>query len=208
MGSFFDVVAGGDSFDDRPRLTERRLGEEPALVILFTDDAEPLGMHYAEVPEYPGYVICPGKRCPLCHIGKPAQVNAVLPVYDCEDGKVKALRVPVRKSVGSLAMQLMPLLRKQSTKPEIVRITYSQRCYTVKTLPLPETVDDGHEAIAAFLEERKQGLKLSSAFSTPTAEDLAGCDRIRRKLETLDNYFTDADRQPAADVPDPDAEGD
>lgn len=208
MGSFLDFYDTVDGPSDGAPLTERRLGEEPALVILFSTASEVTRLHYEDASEYSTYVVCPGDRCPLCHLGKAAQSYLLLPVYDLEDAKVKVLRVSTRKSVGALAPQLVPLLRKQTTRPEITQISRKRGTYTVKSSPLQETADDGREVIAAFLKECEHGLKLVSAFPSPTAAELASTERTRRKLEALGNYFTDADRQPAADVPDPDAEGD
>ncbi|NUP97482.1 MAG: hypothetical protein HUU28_15090 [Planctomycetaceae bacterium] len=208
MRDLLDLYDATDDSNDGAQLTERRIGQEPALVVLFSKSTEAVKLHYEDAPEFATFVVCPGDRCPLCHLGKNAQDYWLIPVYDLEDAKVKVLRVSTRKSVGALAPSIVALLRKQSTKPEITQISRTRGNYKVTSSPLQETADDGREAIAAFLKECEHGLKLVSAFPSPTAAELASCERTRRKLEALGNYFTDADRQPAADVPDPDAEGD
>ncbi len=221
MSNLIDLYDSTADSEDGGQLTERRIGQEPALVVLFTAATEQVKLHFEDTPEYSCFVECPGPRCPLCHLGKAAQTYWLIPVFDLEDAKVKVLRVSARKGVGTLAHQLVPLLRNQSARPEITQISRTGKTYKVKSSPLQETADDGREVIAAFLKEREQGLKLVSAFPSPTAAELASTERTRHKLELLGNYFTDADRrpragfaqpdadgQPAADVPDPDAEGD
>lgn len=198
MTNLFDLIEdAGDG--QATSINELRLGAEPATVIFFTADVDAAPFHFESDEPFNSYVICPRSGCPICFLGTAAQQVALLAVYNLETRAVEVLRIPTRRSPGSLATILMPLLKDPAIGDKVVLISRNRARYTARSQPLSEDADHGEAAIAAFVEAQKAGLTLASAFPQPTAAELAEVERIRRKLEAVGGY-----KLPATPAPDDD----
>ena len=187
MTNLFDLIEGSGS-GQAASITELRLGPEPATMLLFTAEVEAARIHYEQGEPFRTYVICPAAGCPVCFLGSASQQVALLPAYNLETRAVEVLRVPTRRSPGSLATVLMPLLKDSGIADKVVLLSRDGPRYAARSQPLAEEADRGDAVISAFLEAQKNGLKLADAFSQPSAGELAEVERIRRKLDAVGGY--------------------
>ena len=170
------------------RLRELRLRKEPALVVLFTDDADEVALHYEEDPEVRAYVPCPGAACPLCYIGSPPQDYILLPIVNLESRAVEVLKISKVRGPGTLRAALAPMLEDPSIASKLVFIRRVGMDYRVESRDLPPSTSRCEDAVAAFIEARNAGLKFDSAFVHRTSAELAEVERIKRKLEIIGGY--------------------
>lgn len=184
MPDLFEVLEGGESENLQP-IRELRLGPEPAMVLLFARDVEEAYLHYEPDESARGYLVCPGKGCPYCDLGSAPGRVALLPIYNIESGTVEVLRIPTRAEPGSLGALLTPFTRDPEIANKVLLISRSGSRYRVEAKPLSENADRGVEAIRTFLEARKAGLSLKSAFLQPTADEMREIPRLRRKLDAI-----------------------
>ena len=190
MSRLLDFFSGAD---DTPQasLAELKLRQDPAMVLLFTDEVEDVALHFVNDPAVKSFVVCPGLGCPICHLGSAPERFALLPVYDAEARMVKVLRVAYTRRSGSLGLALIPHLADQAIANKVIFISRDSRdgwVSRVEARPLQEHADRGEEAIAAFLKARGEGLKLLSAFVSMPVADLADIPAIRRKLDLLGDW--------------------
>lgn len=175
--------------DDNPLVLKTvAIRGEPVMLRLFTDEYEDVSLHYENDDAVRGYLVCPGRGCPLCHLGNAPQLSHLFAVYNFETRAVEVLRVPASLGPGSLFSQLRPLFMDPGVADKLVTIAGAKGVYAVRSRELAATVDRGTAAITAYVDAAKAGLKLRSAFAVMTAKDLACVARIRVKLEALGDY--------------------
>jgi hypothetical protein len=184
MPSLIDSLDGATEHDPT-QINELRLREEPATVLLFTDDADEARLHYEADDAIRSYIPCPGEGCPLCGLGNSPQRVFLLPVYNIETGAVEVLRIAAKRGPGSLGALLLPHLKGSHLADKLFLIGRNGMRYSVRTQPLAATADRGVSAIQAFLEARADGLSLVTAFPAMTAAEIADLDRVRRKLDAM-----------------------
>jgi hypothetical protein len=182
MVDFFDLLNDLPS-DGDTRLEEARVGEDPLAFLVFTTEAEPASMHFEKDESVNSYVICPGKACPICWLGSRAKEFILLPIRDVESGQVKVLRVSTRRGPASLLDQLRVHLGAPDSPDRLLVLSRKGNVYHLKVERLGPDADRGAVAIEAFVEARKNGLKLASAFTSLSAEELSELGRIRKLLD-------------------------
>lgn len=169
-------------------LQELRLGKEPSMVLLFTEEAEDVLLHYEKDEAVRSFVPCPGKDCPLCYVGSAPQKFLLLPVYNIETCRVEVLRIPTTRGPETLVASLLPLLKDPNISNKLFLLSRNIARYRVEIHDLSEDADRGIDAIQSFMEACGNGLKLVSAFPQWSAKELAGVERIRRKLDACGGY--------------------
>jgi len=192
MVDLFQLVEGVDD-SQTGALRELRLNQEPAAIMAFTSDVDVALLHYEIDEAVRGYVPCPGTGCPSCFLGSAPQRFGLLPVLNVESREVEVLRIPTRRSAGSLAAALLPLLKDSDISDKVVMISRQGSRFTARSQPLAENGDRCASAIEAFLAARKDGLKLVSAFPKLSAAELAEVERVRRKLAAVGGYVAPKD---------------
>ena len=182
MPSLIEKVEGAD-FEPRSHITELRIGDEPVLIGLFTDDFEGVKLHYVDDDSVKSYVVCPGDSCPMCHLSYQAKDFYLLPAYDHDEREVKVMRISPSRGVASLLSVLMPFLRDTEIADKLVILRRQGYRYFGERRPIGGSADRGIDAIKRFVEARAGGLSLASAFAQMTVEDLRDVPKIRTKLE-------------------------
>lgn len=178
----------GDAAESSQSLDELRLGPEPVMVIPFTKDIEVAKLHYETDDSARGFIVCPGERCPACHLGNQPTTTGLLPLYSIEHQEVRVLRVPQKRSPGSLATHLLPLIASDDAGDKMLLIRRDGAKYTAESRPLGEHADRGEAVIQDFIDVSRDQLPLSSAFVRMTADEYADVPRVRLKLEARGDY--------------------
>jgi hypothetical protein len=184
MASLIDYFESPDDTNSG-LLRECRLGPDPVMVLLFTDEVEEVRLHYESDESVRSYFPCPGEGCPHCHLGSAPQDFLLVPVFSIERQAVEVLRVSRKRGPGSLGSHLLPHLRDPDISRKVLIISRNANRYRLEARPLAESADRGAEAIEAFSAALKGGLKLVSAFPLLTPADIAGVERVRRKLDAI-----------------------
>ena len=169
-------------------LNEHRLKKEPSMTILFTQECEEAKLHYESDEAIRSYIQCPGDHCPLCYIGSTPNTFLLLPIYCIETGEVEVLRISQKRGPGTLLGGLRPYLKDPDITDKLLMISREGPRYKIQSRSLDEKADRGVIEIEAFKRNYERGLKLISAFPRWAPEDLAGLDRIRKKLNALGGY--------------------
>ena len=200
MGNLLEFMAGGG--DGQPsQLQELRLGSDPAMVLLFTADTADVGMHFVDDPSVNSYVICPGKGCPVCHLGSAAVATMLLPVYEIGTRTIRVLRVPKRRQPGSLAACILPHVAGGKPSDRLLAITRNGAKYTVVAHDVAAAANRGEDVVRAFIAGTDTDAQLKSAFKLMTPEELADVPAIANKLATLGTWQPPA-AAPEAEEPD------
>lgn len=187
MKNLIEYYTGSDS-GSRPALAELRLGPEPAMVMLFTAEADDVRLHYIDDDVVRAYVPCPGTGCPICYTGmRPWQFD-LLPVLDIESSTVKVLRVRDDRRPEGLAGRLMPHLKDKDNVNKVILLRRDGAVYTVEARPLGSDAKRCEVEIKAFLDDVEKGLRLDSAFRHMTPEELADVPKIQKRLEALGGW--------------------
>lgn len=166
-------------------LKELRLGREPALLQVFTDEVEPAVLHFEEDEQWRKYVVCPGEGCALCYLGNAPGQSLLLPVINLASRQVEVLRIPPSRGPDSLGILLCPFLKDPNISDKGLRISSANYRYHIEAFPLADAIDYGSGAVAGFHAAHKGGLKLCTAFPRPTPAQIAEIPRIQRKLQPL-----------------------
>lgn len=185
--SLLELLGEGDDQAPQP-LVEIRLGDEPAMVMLFTHDVDTVQLHYESDPAVRSYVLCPGKGCPACHLGSSPKQYYLLAVYSVEDQRVGVIRISDVRTPDALATRLLPFLQDDDIAKKVLFVSRNGAKYTVEARPLAEHAYQGEREIEAFEEQRKNGLDLSTAFLRLAPAEYADVERIRRKLDAVGGY--------------------
>ncbi|MEO6594321.1 MAG: hypothetical protein ABIP94_06175 [Planctomycetota bacterium] len=198
MGNLLDFFSGGAD-EAQPRLKELRLGQEPAMIMAFTADASEARLHWIDDPAVKTFVVCPGKGCPVCHLGSDATKVWLLPVYDVEGRDVKVLRITMRLQPGGLGACLIPHLNDKAIAQKVLFVKRDGTNYSVIARPFTPLADRGEQVVGEFLAAQRDGLKLESAFRSMTAVELSEVPPIANKLAALGSWKApDADTEAAA----------
>ncbi len=91
----------------------------------------------------------------------------------------------------SLGTPLFPHLEDPDIAEKVVLLSRTESRYSAESRSLSENVQRGEDAVARFLDRRKEGLRLESAFLCMAPEELAEVERIRRKLDALGGSSAD-----------------
>ena len=201
MTNLLDFYSGADG-EPMPTLSEMKLGQEPAMAMLFTPDSEEVRLHYVSDDAVRAYVVCPGSGCPLCYCAVEPKTYHLLPVLDMESGMVKVLRIPARRQPDGLGPLLVPHLRDEAIASKVILISRNGAKYTVEARALGANAKRGEHQIKAFVDDREAGMTLGSAFPHMTPEELAEVPTIAAKLDALGGW-----EPPATATSDPDQDG-
>lgn len=160
-----------------------RLGTDEVAVIPFTNDVVAVSLHYCDAAEIQGYVTCGGTGCVLCRAGKKPDQRMLLPVYLPASQSVGVLPISPVSRPGSLRPQIMPILR--SGKRVALLISKPDKAkFTVATVELTEGMDDGAQAIKAFMGRWEANeVDLTSVFPKLDNRDLAEIPSVAAMLQ-------------------------
>jgi hypothetical protein len=187
MGNLVQFMAGtGDGQPDH--LQELRLGSDPAMVHLFTSETTDVGMHFVDDPSVKANVICPGKGCPVCHLGSAPTQTMLLPTYEIGSKTIRVLRVTMTRKPGSLAACLQPHVAGGQTSARLLAITRHDYRYAVVAHQVATTADRGDDVIKDFLNVAYREALVKSAFRQMSAEELAEVPVIANKLASLGTW--------------------
>lgn len=179
---------GSDEPEYPQTLEQVRLGTDPTFLLLFTKDVDIAALHYLSDPEAGGYVICPGANCPLCYCGKASKQVCLLPVVDVASRSVRVLRVSKARNPGALLSALLPHLEGGDLVDKLFAVARNGAKFTVTVQALGPNADRCTAVVQGFLEARKQGLDLLSAFASYSATDLADVAEVRRLLDACGGW--------------------
>jgi hypothetical protein len=205
MGNLIEYFTGDDN-PSQSRLTEMKLGREPAMGLFFTADTEDVRLHYVDDESVRSYVRCPGTGCPLCYCGIEPQSFKLLPTYDVEAGDVKVLRISTRRSPDSLGPLLVPHLRDPDVASKLILLRRDGPKYGVEVRKLGPNAKRGESAIREFLELRGEGLQLQSAFELMSPVELSEVPKVAAKLEAIGGWEQPANDEPEGDTATTDGE--
>ncbi len=170
---------------DQGGLDRVRLGNDEVIVYMFTSIAEKVDIHFCSEADINDFVLCNGKGCILCQIGRNLDQRRLMAVYVPEARAVAVLPVSLSQRPHALLPQLLDVLK--IPEPQVVFIRRGSReHYHVEARPIPADCDAGERAISAFLAAYKTGtIQLDSVYSKISNEELARftaiADRLRLK---------------------------
>ena len=173
---------------NQPLLDVIRIREEPAMLLLFTDDTEETRLHYENDDSVRAYIPCATKSCPICHIGNPPKTFYLLPAYDIEATAVGALIISTERGPARLFSLIVPFLQDKNIQDKVALVSRKQFRFHIESRVLPDNADRGELAITSFLRRRESGLQLVSALPQFSPREMADIPRVRRKLEALGAY--------------------
>lgn len=186
MTNLIELYTGADG--GRQPLAEMKLGPQPAMIQLFTADAQETRLHFVDDETVRAYVVCPGAGCPVCYCGTRATAFHLLPAYDVESQTVKVLRVPENRRPDGLIAKLLPHMRDPDIAGKVILLSREGASYTVEARPLGPGAQRGDAAIKAFLDAHRQGLDLESAFLHMTPEALAEVPKIANRVGAIGGW--------------------
>jgi hypothetical protein len=176
---FDEVEARGGA--SKPVLGLVQLGDNETALIPFTANGVKVDLHYCPEPDIKGYVLCNGRDCVLCRIGRKKDSRNLIPVYSPTGGDVAVLAVSPSLRPHSLLPQLANVLK--AGPPMVMFVSRQHDHYKVSTRALEEDVDGGEEVIEAFKEEFEAGrIDLASGYARIANEQLAMLPEIARML--------------------------
>ncbi len=187
MSRLLDYYAGDGDVPVR-QIEELRLREQPAMVLLFSDEDEEVELHYVADESVKSYVVCPGSGCPECFLGSAPVVASLLPVFDLESRTVKVLRITLSRRQGSLGLELLPFLADPDVSNKALLISRTGPKYFVESRPLQPEADRGQTTIQSFIDSHENGIQLRAAFVSISAAALAETPSIRNKLDVVGGW--------------------
>lgn len=159
-----------------------KIGSTEVAVNPFVSTCIPVTLHYCEENELGGWVICNGKNCTLCDIGKKPEQRLLLPVFLPTEDKIGVLSIPKTKTPRSLLPQLAPALKQPGKNTVFLSREGSK--YNVTTKPLAPGANGGAKLMKAFIDEFDQGdIDLTSIFTKLTNDELLEVDAIHKMAE-------------------------
>ena len=137
-----------------------RLGEEPSIIVLFTDDSECLETHFVKYANLQGELQCNADgegSCVLCQVTKGPDTRYLLPVYDVSEAQVKVLRISTARQAYSLGPQIREQMRKGALAERYVTIVRNAAKYEVGSISAEAGQEMGEREIKCFLDRCKDG---------------------------------------------------
>lgn len=195
-----DLLGINASSDDASRnhLVEVKLYDEAAMLVLFTSDADEAAVHYEQDEGSRGYILCLGKGCPFCEIGKRASQVILLPAYNIETRRVDVLRISRTTGPGTLMSGIRAHLGAPNVHDLILVVTKVADRYETKSVPLTDAIDRGDGAIRRFKDLSASGeVDLKSIFRRMSRAEILAIPRVETKLRALGRL----DEAPATSEP-------
>jgi hypothetical protein len=171
-----------------------RLGANETAIMPFTADSEAVDLHYCPEPEIGGYVICSGRGCILCRIGRNIDQRLLLPVYLPAAGCVGIL--PVSRSLRPQALlpQISSVLMADT--PMVMFVTRNRGEYLVSTNEVRDDVDSGEMAIKRFSDNYECGkFDLSTVYQRIDNKQLADVEEISKMMKLKGVGLDETDQQ-------------
>ena len=141
---------------DQAGLDRVRLGSDEVVVYMFTSIAEKVDLHFCSEADINDYVLCNGKGCVLCQIGRNLDQRRLMAVYVPEARAVAVLPVGLSQRPYALLPQLLDVLK--APEPQVVFIRRGLReHYRVEARPIPADCDAGesrHPRVPGRLQRR------------------------------------------------------
>src|SRR5437016_2588313 len=97
-----------------------RLDGNETAVVFFTPHGKPVSIHFCDQPEINAYILCNGKDCVLCRVGKKKEERVLIPVYLPEMDTIGVLPVSQSLRPNALLPQLSLVLKAK--KPMVAFI--------------------------------------------------------------------------------------
>jgi hypothetical protein len=160
-----------------------RLDANQTAVVLFTDNATSVKLHYCDETEVHGYIRCNGESCVLCQAGKSADERVLLPVLVLATQRIGVLPISPASRPGSLRPQIMPALN--ADKRVALLISKPDRMsYRVTTAELAADMDDGAAVIKEFVERHEAGkVDLAAVYVQMDNRDMEALPGIAMMLK-------------------------
>ena len=108
-------------------------------IVPFTLDSETVTIHFCPEAEINGYLLCNGKGCVLCRVGRKQEPRILLPVYLPASGVVGILPLSMSCRPNSLLPQLGTVL--EAGKPMVAFISYVYRVQSIR--PMSALINPG-----------------------------------------------------------------
>lgn len=183
------IVAQGAAPTVARSLPEVKLGPDPARVMMFSDAAETVHLHYEGDESVRSYFHCPGSDagCPYCRLGKKLEEFLLVAVFAIASREVGVLRILSKDGPNRLLSLLRPFLNDEEIDQKGLAISRVGYRYIIEAFPVRPGADVGATAIGKFLESYGLGhVKLAATFPSFTTEELSDVPAIRNELEILD----------------------
>ncbi|WP_299661900.1 hypothetical protein [uncultured Psychromonas sp.] len=162
-------------------LEATRLGEDPTVLMLFSDQFEKENLHYLNYPEKRGYVKCNGQGCSLCAAGNKPFTRILMSAYNVINRQVEVLPMSEANNPNALLPQV--LQASDATEPTLLVVTRKGYKYSVELRPAPSNLDMGQSTIETFNTTFDNGeIKLNSIYPTCTNEELTALPSIQTML--------------------------
>jgi hypothetical protein len=188
MNKIIDITTlGQEAAPSRPDFGHRfhkvSLSENQTSVILFTNGADEVQIHYCNDPDIKSYVQCNGDDCVLCQTGvKKVKMN-LMPVYSPQSGEIEVLAFSENKRPGALLPQLQNVLG--SPLPQVLLISRPDNySFELIARPVPKGVDTGRDVAEAFMVDwESDRVDLKTIYAVYSNQVLSSVPGIRRELE-------------------------
>lgn len=137
MPNLIEHFSSTDDHTGAP-IRECRLGADPVMLYLFTDEVEEAKLHYEPDDAVRSFFPCPGDGCPHCYTGAAPQEFFLLPVYNVEQQAVEVLRISKKRGPDSLGSHLLPFLKDPEIKNKVILVSRTTNRYRVEARTLAQ----------------------------------------------------------------------